>query len=395
MVRSRLIVLAVLSWAARASASDAESTLDRVCLQWNETARTLVSMSEVDPLAASRAYALLSLAQLTAATGGLASPRYKALGRAGDKLVAVAISQASIDVLGATFEGLFNPRWRLQGLLEVARASGLAPGDVHIALGLGKRAAHDILAQRAHDLKDVVEDTSAPPGPVSWHTLEGQPGLRPSWGGLRPILIASADRYLPPPPPPAGSAELAVALREVKSIHDGLTPDQEQSAQFWADGAGTATPPGHWNEIASDLLAKTPRSELETARVLASVNVAMFDAGVVCWRAKYKFWLARPSQLDDTIKPLLHVPNFPSYISGHSSFSAAAAETLSHFFPGDAAELWKMAREASFSRVLGGIHYRFDCDAGLDVGQRVGAEVVTALTADPRALLKLSGSRRR
>jgi membrane-associated phospholipid phosphatase len=108
----------------------------------------------------------------------------------------------------------------------------------------------------------------------------------------------------------------------------------------------------------------------------------MMDAAIVCWATKYKYFNPRPSQVDPRIKTTTGLPNFPSYISGHSTFSAAAAEILGHIIPGRASAYDAMAKEASISRMYGGIHYRSDCETGLLVGKNVGGYAVTRAQND-------------
>lgn len=142
--------------------------------------------------------------------------------------------------------------------------------------------------------------------------------------------------------------------------------------QFWADGAGTYTPPGHWNAIAAEDFVKQNYSEVRWARNLALLNVALMDAAIVCWNTKYYYFNPRPTQMDPSIKTLTGIPNFPAYISGHSTFSGAAAAILGHLVPSRAADYMAMAQEASLSRMVGGIHFRSDCAIGLTVGQNIG-----------------------
>ena len=92
----------------------------------------------------------------------------------------------------------------------------------------------------------------------------------------------------------------------------------------------------------------------------------------VCWKTKYIYYNPRPSQLDSRIKTLTGLPNFPAYISGHSTFSGAAATVLGYLVPNRAAAYTKMANDASKSRLVGGLHYRSDCEAGLQVGNKIG-----------------------
>jgi hypothetical protein len=94
------------------------------------------------------------------------------------------------------------------------------------------------------------------------------------------------------------SPPFQAALAEVRQISDSRTPEHLRIAAFWADGIGTYTPPGHWNAIAAELITQHQCSELEAARTLAFMNMALMDAGISCWDAKYVYWLPRPSQVD-------------------------------------------------------------------------------------------------
>ena len=82
------------------------------------------------------------------------------------------------------------------------------------------------------------------------------------------------------------------------------------------------------------------------------------------------------TQVDPSIKTLTGIPNFPAYISGHSTFSGAAATILGYLVPENAGKYSAMAEEAGLSRLVGGIHYRTDCDAGLTVGNKVGGYAI-------------------
>ncbi|HVY75584.1 MAG TPA: phosphatase PAP2 family protein, partial [Puia sp.] len=97
---------------------------------------------------------------------------------------------------------------------------------------------------------------------------------------------------------------------------------------------------------------------------------------------KYHFFNPRPTQIDPSIKTLTGIPNFPSYVSGHSCFSGAAAALLSYLLPENAARYQKLANDAAMSRLVGGIHYRVDCEVGLTVGQNVGNYAVLRAEGD-------------
>ena len=100
--------------------------------------------------------------------------------------------------------------------------------------------------------------------------------------------------------------------------------------------------------------------------------MSLMDAAVACWDAKYTYYSPRPSQLDNRIKTVTGLPNFPSYTSGHSTFSGAAATVLSYVVPAKAHQYNDMAKEASASRLYGAIHYRSDCEKGLETRNKIG-----------------------
>jgi len=152
--------------------------------------------------------------------------------------------------------------------------------------------------------------------------------------------------------------------------------------QFWADGAGTYTPPGHWNAIADGDFINQNWSEVRWARNLALLNMAEMDAAISCWDIKYFYFNPRPTQMNPKIKTLTGIPNFPSYVSGHSMFSGAASTILGHLIPSRASAYAAMAQQAANSRIYAGIHYVIDCTTGLTVGQNVGNYAVQRAISD-------------
>jgi membrane-associated phospholipid phosphatase len=106
----------------------------------------------------------------------------------------------------------------------------------------------------------------------------------------------------------------------------------------------------------------------------------MMDATIGCWDAKLFYWLIRPWKADLAITTTAAVgkPNHPSYPSGHSCVSSSGASVLSTFFPEKTAQLNAMVIQAGLSRMYGGIHYRFDIDAGQVLGRNVAAFAIAA-----------------
>lgn len=108
------------------------------------------------------------------------------------------------------------------------------------------------------------------------------------------------------------------------------------------------------------------------ARVLALTTVAIADAFICCWDAKYTYWTARPITADPVLEVIVPTPPFPSYPSGHATNSAAAATVLGHLFPEEDAELAARAEEAKNSRLWAGVHFPIDNDMGVVAGRMVG-----------------------
>ena len=224
-------------------------------------------------------------------------------------------------------------------------------------------------------------------GEIPWLSQETppRPPMLPLFGKVKPFLFTTADiesKLRPGSPPSTSSAQFKKELEEVYQVTSHLTREQEQKCIFWADGIRTYTPPGHWNYIACEDFVQQNISEVRWARNLALLNMTLLDAGIVCWDAKYYYFNPRPMQIDARIKTTVGLPNFPAYVSGHSTFSGAAATILSHLTPSQAGKYQAMAKEASESRIEGGIHYRSDCEVGLLTGNKVGFIAILRAQSD-------------
>ena len=159
-------------------------------------------------------------------------------------------------------------------------------------------------------------------------------------------------------------------------------PEQEEAVRFWAGGPGTVTPAGLWTEIVRELIIREGLDAPHAARVLALVSVAMADGFICCWDAKYTYWTERPITTDPTLDVLIPTPPFPSYTSGHSAISAAAATVLGYLFPEAEADLLAKAEEAKNSRLWAGIHFPIDNELGAVSGGSIGRLVVARARAD-------------
>lgn len=373
---------------------------------WLERAMNYVSQRPKDPPAASRAYALVAVAMEDAAVASAQwkqaykrkAPSREPLAGAADEpsypSEHAAMAGAASRVLGYAF-----PRQPVQRLErdaeEAARSRVVAgvsyPSDARAGLRLGRQVAARVIAQAKRDGSSRRWNGKRPPhSPRYWDPPPGSVGrpVQPLAGSWRTWVMSSGRQFRPPPPPPFGSAGFRAQAREVVQAKKRLTPPQRRAARFWAGGEGTSLPPGIWNQVLIRYLRGRPMSAARSARVLAMLNVAMADAGVAAWDAKYAYWYPRPengvrdSRVDPDFKPLLQTPLFPAYVSGHATYSAAAGEVLAHLFPGDA-RVWRArGREAANSRVWGGIHWPVDGEHGALMGRKIGGLVISRAKSD-------------
>ncbi len=267
--------------------------------------------------------------------------------------------------------------------LEAGEALGKAVALKYVTRARGDRAA---AAAGNQAVWTQIETDCAARGETPWMSLESpkRPPMLPLFGKVKCFLFDSltAISLRPGPPAPTASQQMKDDLNEVLQTVNNSNREKIRIVHFWADGANTYTPPGHWNAIASDDFIQKNFSEVRWARNMALLNMSLLDAAIVCWDTKFYYFNPRPSQLNPAIKTLTGIPNFPSYMSGHSTFSAAAASILGHIVSEKASAYQAMAAEASISRLYGGIHFRADCDSGLVVGKRVGAFAIQRARTD-------------
>ena len=207
-------------------------------------------------------------------------------------------------------------------------------------------------------------------------------GLTPLFGKVKMWSVDNVEQTRPIPPPAVGSPEYNADVAILKSYAANVTEERRRIANFWQDGLGTYTPPGHWNEFAKEFIVKYRFNPLRSARTFAYLNMAMMDGGISCWDAKYYYHYPRPIQTIPGFKTIAGTPNFPSYTSGHSVFSAAGAEVLAYIFPQEAVLVKGWAKEAALSRVYGGIHWTFDATAGTQQGIDVAKYTVNIARND-------------
>jgi membrane-associated phospholipid phosphatase len=307
------------------------------------------------------------------------------------------IAKASQDVLTAMFplEKEFLAQKAQEHLESLVVAGINVSSDVEAGKLIGAAVAKTALTRASTDGMKNAQTTRAKSDSIKnaakerfgwvWEnqeTPQRMVGLVPLFGKVRLWNVPNVEAVRPGPPPAPGSPAFEASAKELKQYAANLTTNQRRIANFWNDGLNTYTPPGHWNRFAKEEVVAKKLSPVRTARVFAYLNMAIADAGIACWDAKYYYHYPRPIQTIPGFKTILGTPNFPAYTSGHAAFSGAAAEVMAHFFPANASQFRTWAEEAAMSRIYGGIHYQFDADAGLDQGRKSAAYSVAKAKLD-------------
>jgi membrane-associated phospholipid phosphatase len=236
----------------------------------------------------------------------------------------------------------------------------------------------------------------------------------PDYGYARTFVIKDEDKLIPAPIPysEVKNSPYYVQAAEVYAAVNNPTPDQRWMAFFWSDDLTglTFSPPTRWLAIANQVY-ELENVDLETAVYAnAKVGIVLNDCVVACWYSKYFYNIQRPVDyirkvLRPNWQPALYnpltketgiSPNFPAYPSGHSTMGGAAAEVLTDIFgnyypmmdrchegrqdfegsaPRHFNSFYEMANENAISRIPLGVHFRMDCDQGVNLGIRIGRKV--------------------
>ncbi len=268
---------------------------------------------------------------------------------------------------------------------------------------IGKALVEWMIADKYKEL--TAEPYTLPTGEL-WNYVPTSPGAKvvgSSWGKQRPFALETSA-VCDVPIIWKFSAEKDSSFyqqaMEVKTTVDKLTQFQKDTVNFWVDTPGqTGAPAGHWMEIGNQLVEQLDLKLGRAAEMYAMLGIALGDAFIACWQQKYEAPLLRPQTyiqryIQKNWTSFVITPPFPSYTSGHSSASVAAATVLTALFGaqpftdgthakdeiGIPARTYMTFRaaadEAALSRLWGGIHYRFDNEMGQLQGDCVGTRVV-------------------
>jgi membrane-associated phospholipid phosphatase len=273
----------------------------------------------------------------------------------------------------------------------------------------GQQVADQIWAWRSTDgFSSVVSPYLGGSAVGQWRpTPPGfLPGALPQFATMTPWVLASPSQFRPAGPQVLTSQQYATDLNETKLMGSATslvrTVDQTLLAKFWQSASATY----FWNSVALELVAREDMPLIEHAHLFGELNVAIADAVIANWDAKYYYSFWRPvtaialadtdgnpaTEADPTWVPLITTPNFPEYPSAHSTFSSAGTTVLANFFGAntpfsvDSFAMPGVTRSfASFddaltelvnARVFGGIHFRSSCKDGQTLGTAVGTYVL-------------------
>ncbi|MDP9792730.1 hypothetical protein J2S43_001242 [Catenuloplanes nepalensis] len=338
-----------------------------------------------------------------------------------------AVNMAAFDTLRVLFPNLTFTD-------ELTTARGLLPnGTITLQRdrgeGVGAASASAVLANRANDGSGSTATYTPSTTPGAWRPTDSAAPVTPFWGQVRPWTLTSGAQFRPPLPGGYSSYSTLLAsqayadqLNDVKNLGRATgstrTAEQTDIAFFWAnDVPGTYKPPGQLLEHTEIVAAQRGLGVLEHARLFALVSLALADAAIAAWDAKYltaiDLWRPQSAVQNadqdgraDTVKDAAWLPlsinpagqrfspAFPAYVSGHATFGGAWAAVMRNYFGIDHLEMrlttedpsrpnvvrtlpsfTAAAAENGRSRIYLGVHYQWDADNGIATGTQVGNQV--------------------
>jgi hypothetical protein len=376
-----------------------------------------VSRDRVAPTKASRLYANVAYAMFLASApsddllfeklGNV--PELPARAESIDPVVAALAAGTSVArniflvAAARTTFGEFRDR-----ILRMA-AVNLSATTEYESIGYGISIADAVVARTKTDGFEESKKIVAPDvkGPGIWvPTQPGyQPAIDPGWGALTTFFNDTKKCSLPVAPTSGDSSSpFQGAAEEVATVAKNLTEEQKSIARFWDDSRGrTGTPAGHWLEVALAAGLEKNTDAVKLIRVVAHTSMAVSDSFIVNFGEKYKHMVERPitvlQRSDAQWSSYLPTPAFPEYPSGHSTISKTAADVLTSYFgewkftdpgygltqesrskfevtPRTFNSFDEAAKEASISRLYGGIHFTFGLTSGVTLGACVASKTL-------------------
>ena len=441
------------------------SVNDNLVLQWDEELLQAVRALPPGPTVVARAISVVhtaifdawaaydARARGTRLGGTLRRPAAERTLANKNKAISFAAYKALVDLFPARRSD-FNEQMSYLGY-------AVDGSDTSTPATVGNTAAQAVIDYRHDDgsnqLNGYADTTGYKPvnsgdlvvDPWRWQPLRvplgtgpQQIALTPQWSKVKGFALKSPWQFTTPGPDKLQSGFDPKHIDNLLALTsgadgNGLTDRQKVTAEFWADGPRSEFPPGHWAVI-TQVLSRMRGNSLDTdAKLFFALGNALMDASIAAWAAKYKWDFVRPiTAIRNRYKgkmvtswlgpyqgygqvlgerwipyqsPNVVTPNFPEYVSGHSTFSSAASAILAKFTGSDsfgasvtieagsslfeprtdtqvgtpAADItlsWPTltaaAKDAGLSRRLGGIHFQDGDEHGYNLGQQVGGNVL-------------------
>jgi PAP2 superfamily len=376
-----------------------------VVLEWNENAfYAFGGPAYQHSLMASRINAMVHIAMHDALNA--IQPVYEKYVFSGSDVDADAIAAAASAAHAVLLNQIPDKKNYLDSALQKSLL-GIAEGEAKTrGIALGKQAAQSIINARNNDgsLSDPV--APVPPSTVPGIYQAVPPFnflFAPNWENVKPFSLQAKDQFRSLPQPALSSARYAKDFNEVKDLGRSnstlRTADQSSYAKFWYEFSETG-----WNRVARTIAADKKLGLLETARMFALVDMVLADAYIAGWESKfhYNFWrpytAIKAAELDGngatapdlSWEPAEPTPPVQDYPSTHSALGNAAATVLARIIGDNTAftmtsftaqvpgstrsfkSFTQAANENAGSRVMAGIHFRFSCEAGQEMGTKIG-----------------------
>ncbi|HXL55821.1 MAG TPA: vanadium-dependent haloperoxidase [Chitinophagaceae bacterium] len=286
----------------------------------------------------------------------------------------------------------------------------------------GREVGNHIIAWAARD--GYLERNSLPAYIVTKEEGRWQPtppnyadAIETNWKMLRPLVLDSCSQFRPVPPTKYDTTKNSAFYKEAYQVYEAVKNPKEgdsETAWYWDDNPNTSvtdghvtyfqqknSPPGHWIHIACSVAQKEKYDVMKTTSLISKTAIALYDAFISCWDAKYTYNYIRPETfinkyIDKEWIPLIQTPAFPEYPSGHSVASSSAATVLTqmlgpNYIFTDSAEVpfgrpartfnsfYQAADQACISRLMGGIHFLPAIENGKEEGRKLGNFIISKL----------------
>lgn len=397
---------------------------------------SVVMGNNFSPIVASRNYTYANIAAYEVIAAGYPDQYNSLAGQLKDlklltrpaKGTAINYEFASLLAFCTLGESVTFPKGSMQEYVDsiknLAKEHGMPEAVYTNSVAFADTIAAAIIAwagkDQYHETRGMPEFTVDMNDPSRW--IPTPPAyasaMEPNWKMMRCLVMDSCSQFIPPAPYKFDMEDTASAyckqVMMIKKAIENLTPEQKHMADFWDDnpfklnvtghlmyGTKKFSPPGHWQSIVGIAAEKAKADFPTTVYAYAKTSIAMYDAFIQCWEAKYRYNTVRPETvinkfLDEDWRPYLQTPPFPEYTCGHSTCSSAAAEALTSVFGDnfaytDTTELEfgiksrsytsfrAAAEENNWARFYGGIHFHQSCIVSTEYGQKVGDLVVQRL----------------